>query len=203
MPAPDAWSRDAGPHRAARPRPGRAVGRASRSRWTLDGGEEASVDGDERTVEIAADGRHTVGYRAIDGAGNASDAPHRRRRVDRTPPETVAFEAPDPADPRCVRVVVADATSGVASGRIELRRAGGEWQRRARRRSNGGRLVARLDDATLRAGAYELRAVVADVAGNEAIGTRRADGAPAAVTLPLRRATALACAARAARCARG
>jgi hypothetical protein len=111
-------------------------------------------------------------------------------RVDRTPPETVAFEAPDPADPTLVRVVVADATSGVSGGRVELRRAGGVWQR-IPTSLDGGRLAARLEDATLRAGAYELRAVVTDVAGNEAIGTRRADGTPAAVTLPLRRRTAV------------
>jgi hypothetical protein len=147
-------------------------------------------DGDEATIEIGTDGRHSVGYRAIDAAGNSSSRHTASVRVDRTPPETVAFEAPDPADPTLVRVVVADATSGIAGGRIELRRAGGDWQRTTTSLANG-RLVTRLDDATLSAGAYELRAVVADVAGNEAIGTLRTDRSPAALTLPLRRRTTL------------
>jgi len=112
-------------------------------------------------------------------------------KVDRTPPETVAFEAPDPADPRRVRVVVADRTSGVASGRIELRRAGGGW-RPVDTVFEGDRLVSVLDDAALPAGPYELRAVVRDVAGNETVGTARADRSPAALTLPLRRRTTLA-----------
>jgi hypothetical protein len=50
-------------------------------------------------------------------------------------------------------------------------------------------VVGRVDDATLRAGAYELGAVVADRAGNEAVGNARANGGRATVTLPLRRAT--------------
>jgi hypothetical protein len=108
--------------------------------------------------------------------------------VDRTPPETVAFEAVDPADPTAVRVVVADATSGIAGGRIELRPTGGAWTA-LRATLADGRLFGRLDDATLRAGDYELRAVAQDVAGNEAVGAARADGSPATVTLPLRART--------------
>jgi hypothetical protein len=122
----------------------------------------------------------------IDGRGVAV-------KVDGTPPETVAFEATDPADPRRVSVIVADRTSGVASGRIELRRAGGVWKPVATRIEHD-RLVAQLDDAALRAGAYELRALVADVAGNETVGTRRVDGAPATLRLPLRRRSSSACA---------
>jgi hypothetical protein len=111
-------------------------------------------------------------------------------KVDRTPPETVAFEAPDPADPRRVRVVVADRTSGVAAGRIELRRTGSAW-RALKTAFVDGRLVTLIDDAALEAGAYELRARVTDVAGNEAVGTSRVDGAPATLTLPLRRRASL------------
>ena len=158
--------------------------------WRVDGAEETVAPGDEAAIEIAADGRHRVAYRAVDAAGNASAEQALAVHVDRTPPETVAFEAPDPADPRAVRVVVADATSGVARGRIELRRAGGPWRALATTLS-GGRLVGAIDDDARRAGAYRLRAVVADAAGNEAVGTRRTDGAPAALSLPLRRPVAL------------
>jgi len=189
VPAPDAWSRD--PVRIAlRGRDQAGLSGMQALAWSLDGADEEVHEGDEGTIEVAADGRHSVSYRALDGAGNSSARHAVGVRVDRTPPETVAFEAPDPADPTLVRVVVADATSGVAGGRIELRRAGGGW-RPVATSLDGGRLVTRLDDATLRGGAYDLRAVVADVAGNEAVGTRRADGAPATLTLPLRRRTAM------------
>ena len=168
---------------AAATRPG---SRASRSlAWKLDGGEEASADGDAAAVEVADDGRHTVAYRAIDGAGNASEPRAVAVKVDRTPPETVAFEAPDPADPRRVRVVVADRDVG---RRERPDRAA------PRRRPTGSRCETALERRTAssrcsttrrsRAGAYELRALVTDVAGNETVGTRRVDGAPAALTLP-------------------
>ena len=159
--------------------------------WQVDGGAEASAAGAATTVEIAADGRHTISFRAIDGAGNSSAVHTVSVKVDRTPPETVAFEAPDPADPLRVSVVVADRTSGVASGRIELRGPGPvAWRPLATARS-GDRLVARLDDAALAPGAYEVRARAVDAAGNESLGTRRVDGAPADLTLPLRRRTAV------------
>ena len=172
--------------------------------WRIDGGAEVVAAGDEAAIELGADGRHRIAYRATDAAGNRSAPQTLPVDVDRTPPETVAFEAPDPADPRAVRVVVADATSGVAGGRIELRRlsatgtplpAAGRAAPPAWRRlptsSTGGRLTALVDDAALAAGGYELRAVVADAAGNEAVGTRRVDGAPATLRLPLRRRTRL------------
>ncbi|HTE63316.1 MAG TPA: hypothetical protein VK631_23375 [Solirubrobacteraceae bacterium] len=189
VPAPDAWSRV--PVRIAlRGRDQAGLSGMQSLAWTIDAGEEESRAGDEAAIDVAGDGRHTVGYRAVDAAGNSSTRHTVAVRVDRTPPETVAFEAPDPADPTLVRVVVADATSGVAGGRVELRRAGADW-RRVATSLEAGRLVTRLDDAALRSGAYELRAVVTDVAGNEAVGTRRSDGSPAAVTLPLRRRTAV------------
>ena len=107
---------------------------------------------------VEADGRHEIVARAVDGAGNSSPARTVAVRVDRTPPETVAFEARDPADPRRVRAVVADAVSGVARGVIELRPAGGGAWRALDTTLAGGRLVARIDDAFLPAGPYELRA---------------------------------------------
>ncbi len=144
------------------------------------------VPGAEATVSLADDGRHAVAYRAIDEAGNASRPASFSVRIDRTPPETVAFEAQDPADPARVRAIVSDATSGVVSGGIELRPAGGAWRPLDTVLSQG-RLTARIDDAALRAGPYELRARAVDAAGNAATGSAREDGAPAALTLPLRR----------------
>ncbi len=188
--APDGWSRE--PVRLAlRGRDQAALSGVRALAWKVGDGEEATAEGDSATVEVSEDGRHTVSYRATDGAGNISAERAVAVKVDGTPPETIAFEAPDPADPRRVSVVVADRTSGVAGGRIELRRGGAEWQA-VETALERDRLVAQIDDATLAAGAYELRAIVADVAGNETAGTRRVDGSPAALTLPLRRVTTLA-----------
>ncbi len=50
----------------------------------------------------------------------------------------------------------------------------------------GDRLVARIDDATLPAGTYLLRARATDQAGNEASTDRRVDGQPMVLSLPLR-----------------
>ena len=187
--ATDAWSRE--PVRLTlRGRDQPALSGVRSLVWQVDGGPESIAAGDLAQVELADDGRHTVSYRAVDGAGNESEPLAVTVKVDRTPPETVAFEAPDPADPRRVRVVVADRTSGVASGRIELRRAGTGW-RPVRTTFEGDRLVALLDDAALRAGPYELRARVRDLAGNEAVGSSRADGTPVVLTLPLRRRTSM------------
>ena len=137
-PAADAWSRDAGAHRrcAAATRPGSPAS----ARWTgaSTAARRPPPPGDEAAVEVGADGRHTLAFRAIDWAGNGSAPQTLAVNVDRTPPETVAFEATDPADPRAVRVVVADATSGVARGRIELRRAGGGVAADSRARSRAG-----------------------------------------------------------------
>ena len=139
MPAAGAWSR--APVRIGlRGRDQAGLSGVRSLGWRLDGGEETVVPGDEAAIEVAADGRHRVAYRALD-ARRATPRRSTRPRVDvdRTPPETVAFEAPDPADPRAVRVVVADATSGVARGR----------DRAAPRRR---RLAPAGDDARRRAG---------------------------------------------------
>src|SRR5207248_6891680 len=132
-------------------------------------------------VTVGGDGAHELTFRAIDAAGNESPEQTVRFRIDRTPPELVVFEMPDPADPRAVRVAAADRGSGVARAVVEVRRAGSArpWAPLATRRV-GDRFVAQVDDGAL-AGPYELRARVADRAGNEAIGDRRRDGSPAIV----------------------
>jgi hypothetical protein len=104
----------------------------------------------------------------------------------------VAFEPIDPADPRAVRVSVADRLSGVAGGVVEIRPAGsgGAWRTLATTRRTGV-LEARIDDGVL-SGVYELRARVTDGAGNSGVGDRRRDGSPAIVDASaLRAATRL------------
>ena len=129
-----------------------------------------------------------------DAAGNhdparAGDAV--RLRFDDEAP-TAVFEDQDAGDPRAVRVQVADAGSGPADGSIELRRLGtGSWID-AGGRLSGSRLETRVDDLGLPDGTYELRVRVRDVAGNERTGTRRADGSPMRLVLPLRAAGRIA-----------
>jgi hypothetical protein len=75
---------------------------------------------------------------------------------------------------------------------VELRRlAGGGWIHMGGR-LEGGRLLAAIDDLALPDGVYELRAHVRDVAGNERTTTRRADGSPMRLALPLRASARLA-----------
>jgi hypothetical protein len=184
-PVPPGWSRaPVTVALSARDQPGLSGVRSLAYR--VDGGAEEVAAGDAAAVPISLDGRHSLRFHALDGAGNVSAESSVAVAVDRTPPETVAFEATDPADPRRVSVVVADRTSGIVSGTIELRRTGAAWQP-LRTLIARDRLVALLDDAALRPGAYELRARAVDGAGNEALGTGRVDGAPARLTLPLRR----------------
>ena len=81
---------------------------------------------------------------------------------------------------------VEDATSGIADGKIEYRREGDGGFRRLATVRSGGVLTARLDDQGLAAGRYEVRAVVTDVAGNEAVVDHWADGSRMTLAMPLR-----------------
>jgi hypothetical protein len=188
-PDPDGWSRVA-VQIGLRGRDQPALSRVESLVWRVDDKGESTVQGDDGAVDIADDGRHVLTVHAVDGAGNRSSPHAVRVNVDRTPPEIVAFEREDPADPALVRAVVSDATSGVVRGGIALRSPGGDWQP-METSLRDGRLLARIDDARLRTGAYEMRATAFDAAGNERVGTARVDGAPAAVTLPLRRPVVL------------
>lgn len=133
-------------------------------------------------------GEWTLSLWRRDAAGN-EDAEHASvpvmLRYDPDPPE-LAFEAQEPADPTLLRVRVTDGLSGLADGTIEMApAASGVWQALPTQTA-GSRLVARIDDAALAAGAYLLRARARDRAGNEATIDRRGDGQPMVITLPLR-----------------
>lgn len=158
--------------------------------YELDGASPVRVRGDRATVGIEGDGVHRLVYRAFDVAGNGSVEREAVFRIDGTGP-VGAFRALDPADPRRVEVEVSDATSGVADGRIEMRRVGEQGFRVLDARREGGLLTARMDDLALQPGRYELRAVVTDVAGNESVIGRWADGSAATVGMPLRLGSAL------------
>ncbi len=111
-------------------------------------------------------------------------------RFDPEPPK-LGFEAPSATDPTRVSVQVTDPISGLGGGEIEISRVGsGIWQALPTSQENS-RLVSRVNDATLPAGEYELRATAQDQAGNLASTSQRLDGQPMKVKLPLRVASSL------------
>jgi hypothetical protein len=111
-------------------------------------------------------------------------------RFDPEPPQ-LGFENQDFEDPTRVSVLVTDRISGLAGGGIEISRAGsGSWQVLPTAQE-GDRLVTHVDDASLPAGDYELRATANDQANNLAGTDRRLDGQPMRLKLPLRVATAM------------
>ena len=90
-----------------------------------------------------------------------------------------------------VAVRATDPLSGLAGGQIEIRARGGRTWHELDTRVEGSRLVTDIDDERFRSGTYEFRAHASDRAGNEASTGTRADGARAAVRLPVRISTGL------------
>ena len=113
-----------------------------------------------------------------------------RLRFDDEPP-TVVFEPQDPNDPRRIGVTVTDGASGVAGGSVEISRAGSDRWQALETTFAGDKLTAYPPDDRLADGRYLLRAYAGDAAGNQGAGDRRADGALAELTLPVRIATRL------------
>ncbi|MHB1836555.1 MAG: Ig-like domain repeat protein, partial [Solirubrobacteraceae bacterium] len=130
--------------------------------------------------------------RAQDNAGNSSAPQAWNFLIDDTPP-TGAFLPSNPSNPDAVTVEVADTGSGVAGGQIQIETASGWQNLQTAYDASGGALTATVpDNGTLPDGTYQLRALVWDVAGNEATITNDPLTArPAAVTLPLRIPTEL------------
>jgi hypothetical protein len=113
-----------------------------------------------------------------------------RMRFDPEPPE-LGFEPISAQDPTRIGVHVDDKVSGVAGGEVELSRVGsGVWQPLTTS-LEGEELVTHVEDATLPAGEYQLRATASDKAGNRAASESRLDGQPMKVTLPLRVPTSI------------
>jgi hypothetical protein len=105
-------------------------------------------------------------------------------RYDPEPP-TLRFEQSPPSDPTKVSVLVEDRVSGLDGGELEIGPQGSNSWQTIQATKDGDRLVAHIDDAAMAPGAYALRAVARDKAGNQT----RTD--PISVNLPLRTATKL------------
>ena len=128
-----------------------------------------------------------------DAAGNQEPANASvpvRLRFDPEPPK-LDFEPTSPTDPTRVSVQVTDPISGLGGGEIALSQVGsGAWQVLPTS-AEGSHLMARIDDAALPPGEYQLRATASDKAGNLASTESRLDGQLMRVTLPLRVITSL------------
>ncbi|MBS1679197.1 MAG: hypothetical protein JST08_17610 [Actinobacteria bacterium] len=167
----------------------------------VDGGPPLLAPGATVSATVAGEGNHRVAYWGRDAVGNAGDGslPFARPaattvRIDETEP-TVRFAAGDPGDPERIEATVSDRLSGPAAdrGRIELRPVGSTGRFQALPTEVGhGRLVARWSSDDYPRGAYELRAVGYDAAGNPAASTRGADGAPLVLHNPVKGVARLA-----------
>jgi hypothetical protein len=166
----------------------------------VDGAAAQDIRGDDADgtnietvpLPISSDGQHTLTYKAVDFAGNESAEKTVQFKIDQTAPELVAFEAQDPAHPTTLSVAVADRTSGVAGGVIEMRKQGTSTWTDLPTRLSGDHLVSTVDDSTLTPGAYEFQAKVRDVAGNETTSNHRRDGSVEVLTAPFRFNTRMA-----------
>jgi hypothetical protein len=110
---------------------------------------------------------------------------------DATPPTQVTFADEEPADPARLNVRATDTVSGIVGGTIEVRRVGGSLWRPLTTTVTSTGLTAMLDDEHLRRGAYDLRAVAVNGAGLQQGTSRRQDGLPARIKLPVRTASHL------------
>ena len=154
---------------------------------TTDGSEPDSApdtgpDG-RLTLNDLPDGVTTVKARAVSGAGVPSDAVGSVSiRVDRTAP-LIRLHKPSGALPAEIVADASDATSGIASGEIELRPQGAaDWQKLPAELQSG-RLTAGIDPAALAGDSYELRVSATDAAGNVTRATKFANGNPATFTV--------------------
>jgi hypothetical protein len=172
-----------------------------RARWRLCRGGDCTTGeragrGIERLDGLRAPGTgdHTLSVWLEDEAGNADEqsgsaAVH--LRLDQAPPGSPGFDPPDPADPRRLALAVSDEGAGVAGASIQLRpRAGGEW-RTLPTELAGDRAWTQVPDLELRDGAYDVRALLRDGAGNETVVTGDLAGRPTSIVLPVRRVTRL------------
>lgn len=144
-------------------------------------------------VQVPSPGEWTVSLWRRDAAGNQSEDAASvpvTLRYDPEPPQ-LGFEPPSAGDPTLVAVQVTDKVSGLADGSIEISPEGSNTWQAIQTQKDGSRLVARIDDATLPAGRYLVRATARDQARNEASTVQRLNGQAMALTLPLRIVSAM------------
>lgn len=144
-------------------------------------------------LETPGDGDFLLKVWLVDEAGNQTSdnaAPPVHLRVDREAPSAV-FASRDPANPATIAIQATDATSGLATGSIEIKPQASSAWKSVPATVNAGTLTATLPDEQLPDGTYDLRGRAVDAAGNERTTSTLADGTPVTVTLPVRAKTKL------------
>jgi hypothetical protein len=136
---------------------------------------------------------NAVAVLARDWTGDASWTGTRQICVDNAAPALAFENEQHPEDPELIRAPVSDAHSGIKpdSWKIALRAVGArDWIPLETARRDGA-LEARVDSSAYPPGIYELQGVAADVAGNQAVTTKRANGEPMRLEFPLRQGAQL------------
>jgi hypothetical protein len=150
---------------ATDPSPGSGV---ASSFYTVDGGSTQTYTG---TVTIASQGNHTIQYWSTDNAGNTETANTTHIKLDNVNP-TGSVTAPSSGANVSGSVTVsssnaADSTSGVASAQFQYATHGGStWTNIGSPATSGPPYSRSWDTTAVANGAYDLRALVTDNAGN-------------------------------------
>lgn len=142
-------------------------------------------------LSVSGPGEHRVRVWLVDAAGNERDTSSATAtlRFDDVPPVGY-FSEQDSGRPELLEVPVADHHSGVARGVIAIRpAAGGDWRELPTGLTgpaDARRLTARLPSEDLGAGIWVARATVEDAAGNTTVTSRRGNGSPVSIRMPLK-----------------
>jgi hypothetical protein len=158
------------------------------TRDCVDGRKAGSGISELANLRVPGAGEWRLSVWLEDAAGNADReraATVTGLRFDDEVPN-VAFAPLTANDPTVVRANVRETVSGIAVGQIEARRRGEDAWRSLSTRIDDDGFSARLDDEVMPRGVYDLRARVADAAGNERSTQSDTDGAEATRALPLR-----------------
>ena len=146
---------------------------------TVDSGHSFSYTG---AFQVNGTGQHSV---SCTGSNRAIDPQGQPRTgsatipiaIDETPP-SLAFASSPPADPSELVADTGDRQSGVHDGRISYAQTGTSSWHNLPTSFTGSQLISKINDAKLR-GAYTIRAISCDIAGNCTTTTEP-------VTMPLR-----------------
>lgn len=157
-----------------------------------DGSRFATAFSESVDLDQLEEGRHVIGYHAVDRAGNRSQAGMAEIGIDRTAPEG-RIELADAAVPLRIKADVRDDLSGISRAELQFKPIESSvWRRLGEPFAetvpgvDAASLVRELPDIDLPDGQYQLRLLVVDVLGNSDVIEVRADGRPAFINLPLR-----------------
>ena len=119
-------------------------------------------------VEVPASGHWRARLWMGDEAGNADPATAQEVELfSDTRPPSIGSVAQDPARPGLIEVVARDDLSGIATAELEIQRSGESTWRSVPVSTTGRGFAGVVDDESLPAGRYLVRARATDGAGNE------------------------------------